>query len=85
MIITTSHAIDGKVIAQYVGPIGAAVVSANMGGGKMLDTMFSNGISSVNQLLQKRAGDLRADAVIAVAYDIQGGNIYATGTAVRLA
>lgn len=85
MIITTSQFIEGKAVAQYIGPIGAAVVSANIGGGKMLDTMFSNGISSVNQLLQKRAGDLRADAVIAVAYDIQGGNIYATGTAVRLA
>lgn len=85
MIITTSHLIEGKTITQYLGPIGAAVVSANMGGGKMLDTMFSNGIGNANQLLQKKANDMRADAVIAVAYDIQGGNIYATGTAVKLA
>jgi len=83
MIITTSQAVDGHVVKDYLGVVSAAQVMVLPGGNSGVQRGWQSGVAGATVILKDQATSLRADAVIAVRYEPFGSNICATGTAVR--
>ncbi len=83
MIITTTQAIEGKVVTEYLGVLSAALVMVMPGGNKGVQRGWQSGVEGANEILTRQAVELGADAIIAVRYDAVGMQLCATGTAVR--
>lgn len=82
MIVTTSQAVEGKIISEYLGIVSAASIAimpigAAQGGWK-------SGVDSAIEIMIQQAKEVRADAIIAVQFEPSGSHVCATGTAVRL-
>lgn len=84
MIITTSQAIEGEKITEYMGVVSAAAVMVMAAGNKGTQRGWQSGVESVTEILKEQASKLGADAIIAVRYEPSGSSICATGTAVKL-
>lgn len=84
MIITTSVAVEGRPVIEYLGIVSAAQVMVMPGGNKGVQRGWQNGVEGATAILQEQAAALGADAVIAARFEPFGMNICATGTAVRL-
>lgn len=85
MIITTSPAVEGRQIAQYLGVVAAAQILVMPGGNKGVQRGWRSGVEGTAAILAEQAASLGADAVIGASFQPFGMNICATGTAVRLA
>lgn len=85
MIITTAQSIEGRQISEHLGIVSAAVITALPGGNKATQRGWKAGVDDACNLLEQQAADLGADAVIAVSMQLQGMNLCAIGTAVKLA
>lgn len=84
MIITTSHNIEGRQISEYLGIVSAVFMTALPGGNKMMQRGWKAGVEGVLEILEREAEDLGADAIIAVSMELNGMNLCAIGTAVKL-
>lgn len=84
MIVTTSQAIEGARVTEYMGVVSAAAVMVMPGGNKGAQRGWQAGVDSTTEILKEQASNLGADAIIAVRYEPFGNNICATGTAVKL-
>ena len=105
MIVTTTHTIDGRKITDYLGIVSAeSVHGINVvrdfftgmrdffgGRSQTLERALKEARAEVTAEIRDRAGDLRADAIVGLDFEIsmpsgRGGMlvVFATGTAVRL-
>jgi uncharacterized protein YbjQ (UPF0145 family) len=84
MIITTTQGIDGRPVSEYLGIVSAALVMVMPGGNKAVQRGWQTGVEGANEILTQQAIELRADAILAVRYEVAGAHLCATGTAVRL-
>lgn len=84
MIITTTQNVEGQQVVEYLGIVSAAVITALPGGNKATQRGWKAGVDDACKLLEQQASDLGADAVIAVSMQLQGMNLCAIGTAVKL-
>ena len=84
MIVTTAQSSEGRQISEYLGIVSAAVIAALPGGAKSTQRGWKAGVDDACKLLEQQAADLGADAVIAVSMQLQGMNLCAIGTAVKL-
>lgn len=105
MIVTTTHTIDGRKITDYLGVVSAeSVHGINVvrdfftgmrdffgGRSQTLERALKEARAEVTAEIRDRAGDLRADAIVGLDFEIsmpsgRGGMlvVFATGTAVRL-
>lgn len=105
MIVTTTHTIDGRKITDYLGVVSAeSVHGINVvrdfftgvrdffgGRSQTLERALKEARAQVTAEIRDRAGDLRADAIVGLDFEIsmpsgRGGMlvVFATGTAVRL-
>lgn len=85
MVITTAFSVEGRSIVEYLGIVSAAQVMAMPGGNKGVQRGWQAGVDGATETLGQQAASLGADAVIGARFEPFGGNICATGTAVRLA
>lgn len=105
MIVTTTHTIDGRKITDYLGVVSAeSVHGINVvrdfftgvrdffgGRSQTLERALKEARAEVTAEIRDRAGDLRADAIVGLDFEVsmpsgRGGMlvVFATGTAVRL-
>ena len=84
MIITTSPNIEGRQISNYLGIVSGAVVAALGGGNKGTQRGWKAGVDGVCEVLKQEAADLGADAIVSVSMEMNGMNLCAVGTAVKL-
>ena len=89
MTITTTPAIEGKQIAEYLGIVSGCVMFAVPGGTKMIQRGWSAGMEAVTAEIAKQAAELGADAIVGMKADAYRSGmcdyLHATGTAVKLA
>lgn len=84
MIITTSPNIEGRQISSYLGIVSGTVVATLPGGNKATQRGWKAGVDGVCEVLKQEAADLGADAIISVSMEMNGMNLCAVGTAVKL-
>lgn len=85
MIITTTQNVEGQHVVEYLGIVSAVIMTALPGGNKMMQRGWKAGVDGACEILMDQAAELGADAVIAVSMQLQGMNLCAIGTAVKLA
>ena len=84
MIITTSHTIEGREIASYLGIVCGACVSIPAGGNKTAQHGWKNGVNGALKTMEEEAAAIRADAVLAVQSTYINSTLCLIGTAVKL-
>lgn len=88
MIISTTNALDGKNVSQYLGVVTGCVMAGFPGGAKAVQRGWTAAVEGAQKEMVAQAEGLGADAILGVRIDAHksgiGDYVYITGTAVKL-